>query len=605
MNLTGRDGIVPKISCSRAKAAPVDLSGKKIRLRDLVKEYLEDLRRIRRTLAGYRRLILITAGTMLLSVLVQMPIPFLMMVAVDHYIMKMNLKPLPMLFGCLVIYMAFGALVGLAHSLVQAILRENVLGTIQIRVFQALQNTSMSYFYDKHSGYLSSRINSDIRNVQTVLAGPLLQLAQSFLMFTGGCVCMLIISPKMALMTLAMLPVFVLVSLAFNNRMRGLSALVQESRAEVGKLIQENLTTIQVTKAFCLESRNCLALSGRLYHLITDVLGLDMTGAFSRRLTSTFATLMPIAVTWLGVHEYFAGHMSFGGVVAFQPVLQFVFNPLQGVISQNVSIQPGLVALRRLTEIRELPPETARNTGQHLSRRWNVQFRGVSFGYRPGVHVLEEADMELEEGQTTALVGPSGAGKTTILRLLLRFHDPAGGQIFLGGIDLRNLILRELRENISVVFQEPNLINDTVEANIRRGNPRASQGEVIQAARLAQAHDFISGLKDSYGTRIGENGALLSAGQRMRVAIARALIKKAPILLLDEPTSALDTQTELELITSLRRNLLGRTVLIVSHRPTVMALVDQVWRMEKGRIVPATVPTASATVPEFNGLVLR
>ncbi|HEU4387155.1 MAG TPA: ABC transporter ATP-binding protein [Blastocatellia bacterium] len=550
-----------------------------------ITENWKDIVAFGRFLGRYRWRIGLAGATMLSTVLLQLPFPFLTMFVIDRLIKTHDLGLFPVIVAGLFAFLVFSSLVMLFHTLLLALLREHALGTLQLELMDRLQQAPMSFFYRNHSSYLSTRIRSDLRNIQSILAGPLLGAVQSSLMFVGGVVSMAILYWKLALVTFAILPIFALTIVFFNRRIRELTLIVQESNAQYGSRLQEGLGAMPLIKGFCLERENRLLLRRKLLDLIQSTVKQEMVGSLARRFTYAVGMIAPVAVLWFGASEYLGGRITIGTFVAFHALLGYVFTPMQNLLNQNVQVQSAMVSLRRLMEFMQLPRERDGVLVRPLSGRWSLNADSVTFGYREDKRVLQDLDLIVEEGEKVALVGSSGEGKTTLLRLLLRFHDPDRGRILLGGVDIRELALRELRSNIGVVFQEPYLFSGTVEENLRHGNPAASSKQLCEAAALAQAHEFILGLIDGYKTRLGEGGVTLSAGQKMRLAIARAILKDARIILFDEPTSALDADTETALLRGLREYLSGRTTLIIAHQPSVLQIADRVCAMKYGRIL--------------------
>jgi len=283
-----------------------------------------------------------------------------------------------------------------------------------------------------------------------------------------------------------------------------------------------------------------------------------------------------------------AGRLTSGDLVLLVAYLAMIFKPLETLAYTAAAVQNAAAGARRvLTVLDALPEVTDAPDALDVPAQFNrtIAFQNVFFEYRPGRPVLRDVDLEIRPGSALALVGPSGAGKTTLASLMLRFYDPTAGQIVLGGVDLRAITLRSLRNNIALVTQEPILFAATVRENIAYGRPGGTLLEIESAAKAAGAHSFIEQLPEKYETRIGERGATLSSGQRQRIAIARAFLKDAPVLILDEPTSALDAETEDQLVQTLQQLMKGRSTLIIAHRLSTIRCAGQIAVLEDGRIV--------------------
>ena len=547
-------------------------------------EHAEDVRAFLVFLSGYRRRILLAAGTMLLTVLFQLPLPFLTMWVVNKLVETRDLGIFPLVVSGLVALVVANGLVTLVHGLLVALLREHALATMEMDLVRHLQRLPVQFYYRKTSSYLATRIRSDLRNLNALLAGPLLNAAQSVLLFVGAVASMFVLSWRLAVVTLVTLPPFVSTLVIFNRKVRERSRAVQERSARYGSSLQEGFSATPVIKAFGAYRENMLRLRESRRSLILAMLNLEVTGSLAHRLTYALGTVAPVLVLWYGAHLYLAGQITIGGFVAFQAFLGYLFGPIQGLLAQNVQVQGALVSLHRLMELLRHPPEAS---GTRLPPATNaLRVERLSFAYEPSRPVLRGLDLEVEPGQTIGLFGTSGGGKTTLLRLLLRFHDPDEGRIRLDGVDVRELELEAYRSRFAVAFQEAHLWSGTIEENLRLGKPAATGDEIRRACEAAVAWDFVHRLPDGLHTVLGEAGMTLSAGQKVRLAIARALLREAPILLFDEPTSALDAETAERLIDSLGGYLAGRTAIIVSHQPAVLRIVDRAYLLDAGGCRP-------------------
>jgi ABC-type multidrug transport system fused ATPase/permease subunit len=315
-------------------------------------------------------------------------------------------------------------------------------------------------------------------------------------------------------------------------------------------------------------------------------LRLSLTQLQSALVIGAIAASGAAAVAYVGAPHVLAGQLSVGELLVFLAYIAMFYSPLESLSHLAWSLEGAAPAARWVMELLELPEAVRDRPGAIALASWQgrVEFRTVSFAYKPGSPVLQDVTLSVNPGERVAIVGVSGVGKTTLLNLLLRFYEPTAGQILLDGIEIRELALRSLREHISVVFQENPLLSGTVADNIAYGCPEASRTEIIEAAKAAQAHAFISRLPQGYNTRVGPGGITLSGGECQRLAIARAFLKNAPILVLDEPTSALDLKTEEEIFQSLDHLMRGRTTLLIAHRPSLLRGVARVLTLEEGRM---------------------
>lgn len=546
-------------------------------------EHRADLRELGRLLAVYKKRIAIVAGTMLLSVLMQLPLPFLTMLVIDRFMESKDLSLFPLICVGLLFFVIAASFVRLVHGLVLALLREHILGHLQLELVDRLQACPISYFYTQRSGYLSTRLRTDLNSLSSILAGPLLAAVQNVLLLVGASASMLFLSWKLSAFCLAVLPLFGLTIVAFNRSLRARSRQTQEANARFGSTLQESIAAMPLIKALGAESRERRRVESRLVRLVEAIVKQEVTASLASRLIHITGTIGPLGLLWFGASEYLAGSLTIGQFVAFHSFLGFLFAPVQGLLTMNIRVQSALVSLRRLMEIRNLPAESATsNACKPVPESTELRAESIWFGYRADQPVLRGLDLTIPAGEKLALVGPSGEGKTSLMRLLLRFHDPDQGRVLLGGTDLRNLDLAVYRSRLAVVFQEPYLLSGTIEANLRLACPNASWAEMQEACELACAHEFIAQLPDRYLTPLGEGAVTLSAGQKMRLAIARALLRKAPILLMDEPTSALDETTAARVLSHLRTFLAHRTALIITHQQAPVMLADRVCSLSDG-----------------------
>ncbi|HEY3382552.1 MAG TPA: ABC transporter ATP-binding protein [Vicinamibacterales bacterium] len=534
-----------------------------------------DLRTFWRFVAPHRRRLWLAAATMLLTVAVQLPLPFLTMVIVDRLVKARDLSLFSIVVVGLFAILAFNAIVTMAHTLVVVMLREHVLGSFHLEILERLQRASLIALENHPPGFLASRVRADLVRLNAILAGPLLGILQSAILLVGGALSLTLLSWKLALVCLATLPAFALTIIVFNRRIRACAQLAQDARAQVGWGLQEVLARVPVVKAFGAEWDGRLRQRSQLLHMVNTVVREEMTSAAARRSTYLVSTVAPFVVLWFGAAECLAGRMSVGQLVAFQAFISYVFSPLQAVLSQNVDVQSALVSLRRLVELRNLPGERRTGVGP-VPHRFDLCAESIVFRYPSGPPVLDRLSFHVDQGERLAIVGASGCGKSTVLRLLLRFYDPESGRILLGGIDVRQLDIAQYRSHLAVVFEDPYLLSGTVEENLRLARRSASSQQIEEAVSLACASEFIRALPRGLDTRIGEGGIALSNGQRLRLGIARAMLKDAPIVLLDEPTKGLDEQTATAVLAHLDSYLRGRTAIVISHDPAVVAIADRV-----------------------------
>jgi subfamily B ATP-binding cassette protein MsbA len=370
--------------------------------------------------------------------------------------------------------------------------------------------------------------------------------------------------------------------------MRKRSGRAQERMADMTSILQESIAGVRVVKAFAMEEFERARFDRANQEFYGAFVHLRRVSAAAQPLTELAIVLAAVAMLWLGGQQIFAHHgLAPQSFMLFVGALLTMLSPIKSLAEVNANIQQGVAAAQRIFSMLDTAPAIADRPGAGPLPRLadRIRYEGVSFAYEPGRSVLEEVSFELRRGEVVALVGSSGAGKSTVMDLLARFYEPTAGRITLDGVDLRDGTVASLRNQLGIVTQETILFHDTVRANIAYGLADASDESVQAAAAAAHAHDFIRRLPQGYHTVIGERGVKVSGGERQRLAIARALLKNPPILLLDEATSSLDTESERLVQEALERLMHDRTVLVIAHRLSTVQHADRILVLEQGRVV--------------------
>ncbi len=469
-------------------------------------------------------------------------------------------------------------------------LGERVVADLRKTVFAHVLTLDTGFFEITRTGEVISRLTTDTTLLQTVVGATLPITMRNLLLAVGGVVMLLATSPKLTLFVLLGVPLVVVPVWLLGRRVRRLSRESQDRIADVAANVDEALYGIRTVQAFCHE-----AVDRREYGGHVEAAFAAATGR--ARLSATLAALVMLLtfgavglVLWVGGQDVLAGRMSGGELSAFVFFAVLVAGSVGALSEVAGELMRAAGAAERLMELLAAAPavaapENPRPLPEPSTGR--VAFRRCSFSYpsRPQEPVLREFDLEIAPGQTVALVGPSGAGKTTVMQLLLRFYDPQAGRIELDGVDLRTADPREIRRRIALVPQEPVIFGTSARENIRYGAQDAGDEEVLSAAEAAHAIEFLERLPDGLDTYLGERGVRLSGGQRQRIAIARALLRDPAVLLLDEATSALDAESEKAVQLALEALMANRTTLIIAHRLATVRKADRIVVMEQGRIV--------------------
>jgi ATP-binding cassette subfamily B protein len=452
-------------------------------------------------------------------------------------------------------------------------------------LFTRLLRLSLRFHQGATAGDLIYRASWDTYSVQTLFQQGLMTFATASLSLLVMACVMARLNLSLTMVALALAPLLIMGIRGFGRAMRERTARAQQADSRVTALVQQAIAALPLTQSYTREEFE----AGRF--------GAEADEAQTRRLSQHGSELSygfvvtvifgigTAVTTWLGARQVLASNLTVGELFVFLSYLVLLYEPLSQLSFLGATVAGALAGARRVFEILDKPDEVAAPCpAVKAPHAGGIVLRGVSFAYAPEREVLREVSFSLAAGETAAIVGPSGAGKTTLLLLLPRFFDPARGCVELGGLDLRQWDLTDLRRQIGLVLQEPIILPATVAENIGYGKPGASAQEIAAAAQAANALGFIEKLPEKFQTRIGEGAARLSAGERQRINLARAFLKDAPIILLDEPTSALDAESEALIAESLRTLLRGRTALIVAHRPATIADCQRVVVLEEGRL---------------------
>jgi ATP-binding cassette, subfamily B, bacterial MsbA len=481
---------------------------------------------------------------------------------------------------------------------------QTILTDLQNRLFRHLLRMDLSFFAVNRTGALISRLTTDINAMRIAVSTALTALGRETLSVILLVGVMFYQDWILATIALVAFPAAVFPIAALGRRLRKVTANTQAQTGSFMTLVEQSLSGIRLVKGYQMEAYE----AGRAKTITSSIRDLIIRAERVKALSSPLMeTLGGIAVTIVIVYggwRVIQGDTSAGAFFSFITALLSAYRPMKALANANAQINEGLAGAERLFSVLDTQPllSDAADASELKVPNGEIQFNQVNFSYQGEIPALTDVSFAIAPGKTTALVGPSGAGKTTILNLLPRFYDVTKGTITIGGQNIRDVTLDSLRQSIALVSQDVVLFDDTVRANIRYGRPGATDREVEAAARAAGAHEFIGELTDGYETMVGERGQSLSGGQRQRLAIARALLKDAPILLLDEATSALDTETERQVQSALETLKKGRTTLVIAHRLSTIAAADQICVVDQGRVVETG---AHGTLMERNGLYAR
>ena len=445
---------------------------------------------------------------------------------------------------------------------------------------------SSDYFDYKSTGDLMSRLTSDVDRIQVAVAGSMGDLIREMFILLALLVYIFITDWRLALISFVIAPVAVIPLALFSRQLKKKGLLSQEKMAQIYNLLHETITGNKIVKAFTMEKFEIKKFSQATLSYFKTSLKLALTGSLTSPFMEFLGGVVAAFVLVLGATKIVQGHISPGDFVSFVVAIFYSYTPIKRLSRANNSIQQGVACYERIQEILNSKSQIVEHPKAYPLPpvKGSVKFENVSFGYNEMMPVLQEVSFEVMPNETVALVGLSGAGKTTIINLLSRFYDSTSGKITIDGIDIREVSLSSLRSQIGLVTQELILFNDTVRNNIAYGLEEISLDKIKEAAKAAKAHDFIMKLPKEYETIIGEKGTLLSSGQRQRLAIARALLKNPPILILDEATSALDSESERLIQIAMANLMKNRTTFVIAHRLSTVRRVDKIFVLDKGGI---------------------
>ncbi|MFO0995684.1 MAG: ABC transporter ATP-binding protein [Alphaproteobacteria bacterium] len=462
-----------------------------------------------------------------------------------------------------------------------------IIADFQIRMFAHLMRADLVFFHDNHSGGLVSRFIYDAHVLRNALADVFTGMGKDVLTLVFLLVLMFHQDASLALISFVVFPIAVLPIIKIGQRIRRVAGRTQAEIGQFSSLLEEAFQGARYVKSFGMERHETARATDAVNRIFKLVFKANATRSALHPVMEILGGFAVVSIIVYGGLQVVDGQSTPGKFFSFITALILAYEPMKKLANLNAKLQEGLSAVQRIFAMLDVEPMIVDrpNATTLAVPRGTIEFDRVDFGYVPGRNALKGVSLTVPAGKTVALVGPSGAGKTSVLNLIPRFYDIERGRVAIDGQDVRDVTLASLRANIGLVSQETNLFDDTVRANIAYGRPEASDEDIVTAARRAGAHDFIAALPHGYATRVGGQGVKLSGGQRQRLSIARAMLKNAPILLLDEATSALDANTERLVQAALKDLMRGRTTLIVAHRLSTIADADIIYVMDDGRIL--------------------
>ena len=555
-------------------------------LRGLTSGYARLLQFVR----PYWKLLALAGVILMLNSLASLALPLVVRLVVDSALVSGNLQLLNRVTLLLLALFAAQAILGFGEVSLVGWVGERVVADLRKSLYSHLHAMPLRFFGSTRIGELLSRLGNDVNTIQNAVTDTLLSLLSNTIMLIGGIVIIFVMAWRLTLVILAVVPVAVVGMILLGRLVRRLSKQVQDALADASAIAEEALSGVRIVKSFAREPYEINRYGDAVERLFRIAVKRVRLNATLGPMIGLIAYSTVALVLYVGSREVIAGNLTPGQLISFLLYTMMVASSIASFTGLYSQLQRALGASERVFELLDDPPEM--QDGPHSFDlppiRGEVCLENVSFDYGDtdeAREVLREVELSASSGQVVALVGPSGAGKTTLVNLIPRFYDPTEGRITIDGHDIREVKIRSLREQIGIVPQETALFGGSVGDNIRYGKLDATSEDIAAAARAANAHDFISALPQGYDTLVGERGVKLSGGQRQRVAIARALLKNPRILILDEATSSLDSESEQAVQEALERLMRERTTFVIAHRLSTITNADWIAVLDAGRIV--------------------
>ena len=529
----------------------------------------------------------------LVATLLTLPAPWILKIIIDRALPQRDTGLLMRLLGLFTLLFVLRAWLTMVRNRVLQNAAMRLVCDLRIQLFAHLQTLSLRYFDNTHTGETVSRVSQDTGEVYTLTNGFLINLIADSVTVVAVVGFLFYVDWRLAAATCCVMPLFVFNYLYNRRRMREESRTHRKNWDRVMGFLHEKVSSARVIKAFVREQGEITAFSSGINEDFFNYSRIVMRNTKLAVIADLLGSIGALIVLGYGGWLVIKGQMGVGTLVAFNAYIAFVFPPIVRFVDLATIFQRAITGMENVFKLLDTKPEVADAPDATAlpPLRGDVEFRDVSFDYSMdksipgGPRTLRDISFTVKAGQVAAIVGPSGSGKSSIINLLARFYDPVSGEVLVDGRDLRRATADSFRRQIGIVLQENVLFSGTLEDNLKYGRPEATRDEIVEAAKVANAHDFIMRLPDGYSTVVGERGAQLSGGQRQRIAIARAVIKNPRILIFDEATSALDMQSERLIQEAMERVMAGRTTFVIAHRLSTIQKADLILVMGEGRLV--------------------
>ncbi len=535
----------------------------------------------------YTKSIIFAFTCLILTSMISLALPLIVRNMINAVVVLKNSDLLNSLTRDLVIIILFQAAFAITHNYILGFIGHRVTADFRIELFSHIQSLSLRFFQSRRVGEILSRMSSDITVIQNALVSIPVAVLRQTITLLGALAIIFYLNWKLTGLILLVLPPLMLFARIFGKRLRNLSEKVQDKIAQALVVLEEVASSIKIVKSYTREPYEKKRFENEIESAFEQSVGKVRISSSFGPLILGLTFLVSTILIWYGGQQVMQGTTTPGELAAFFLYALIMAGPIGTFVKIYTQLQETLGAMRRVNEILDIKPlvNSPENPVKLTSLKGHVCFSEVIFGYEADTPVLNNISFDIRPGKTVALIGPSGAGKSTIVQLLLRFFDPQSGKIQIDGDDLKSLDLESYLSQVALVPQETLLFGGTIRENILYGKLDATDTEMIEASKSANAHEFIVEFSNGYDTLVGEKGAKLSGGERQRIAIARALLKNPKVLVLDEATSALDNQSEMLIQEALEKLMVGRTTFIIAHRLSTVHNADKIIVLDKGSVV--------------------
>ena len=536
-------------------------------------------------LVKFRKRLVIAIGLVFLAAGVSFPLPLVSRFLIDDVILDRRLSLLAATVLVIIGLAVAGRLIALYQQYYFDRLDREMVLNIQTDLLERVLRFPKTFFDKVQTGYLMTRLESDVQGMGWFFSNTMAGLLENIVRFAGGLFFLFYLNWRLTLALIVFLPGLIWLVQHFSGKLNRLSHANMEMQASLSGQFQESLSSVTLIKAFAAERKTLHALRDVLKKSVQLALEQSTVSGLAYALIEAMPAIARALVLFVGAYWVITDQWSLGSLFAYQAYLGYVFGPAQMLATANLQMQDALASVDRVANLYDIVPEQQAGAGRVVEKlEGRIAFEHVSFAYDPATPVLENLTFSIRAGEHVAIAGVSGAGKTTLISLLLRFYLPTSGEILYDACPASLYDLASLRERLGYVSQQHLLFSGPISDNITYGNHEATDDEIVRAAKTAGLHDFIAGLPDGYRTEVGERGVLLSEGQKQRLSIARALLKNPDVILMDEPVAALDGTTGHALLTSLGTALAGKTVILITNDPEWLKTADRVFFLQNHRL---------------------